>query len=55
MLTTSQVHYDFSFLLFPVLSDSNALVIFAYIINNFTGKTSGCSIGLRFFNSKVHK
>uniref|UniRef100_UPI0031452CB4 HPP family protein n=1 Tax=Gilliamella sp. ESL0250 TaxID=2705036 RepID=UPI0031452CB4 len=38
LLTPSQIHYDFSFLLFPVLSGSIALAIIAYIVNNLTGK-----------------
>jgi CBS-domain-containing membrane protein len=52
LLTASQVHYDFSFLLFPVLSGPVALATIAYIVNNLTGKNKWPLYWFAFFNSK---
>ena len=55
LLTASQVNYDFSFLLFPVLSGSISLVIIAYVVNNLLSKNKWPIYWLAFFNDKKKK
>ena len=55
LLTASQVNYDFSFLLFPVLSGSISLVIIAYAVNNLLSKNQWPIYWLAFFNDKKEK
>ena len=38
LLTAYKIDYDFTFLLFPVLSGSIILVVIVYLINNFSIK-----------------
>ncbi|MCX8726488.1 HPP family protein [Gilliamella sp. B2838] len=52
LLTASQVNYDFSFLLFPVLSGSISLVIIAYVINNLLSKSKWPIYWLAILNNK---
>jgi CBS-domain-containing membrane protein len=52
LLTANQVNYDFSFLLFPVLSGSIALVIIAYIVNNLIGKSKWPIYWFALFRNK---
>lgn len=39
LLTADKIDYDFTFLLFPVLSGSVILVAIAYLVNNFFNQT----------------
>ncbi|MCX8711363.1 HPP family protein [Gilliamella sp. B3464] len=55
LLTASQINYDFSFLLFPVLSGSVSLVIIAYVVNNLLSKNQWPIYWLAFFNNKKEK
>nr|WP_218057998.1 HPP family protein [Gilliamella apicola] len=52
LLTANQVNYNFSFLLFPVLSGSIALVIIAYIVNNLIGKSKWPIYWFALFRNK---
>ncbi|OCG65331.1 HPP family protein, partial [Gilliamella sp. Fer4-1] len=52
LLTANQINYDFSFLLFPVLSGSIALVIIAYIVNNLIGKSKWPIYWFALFRNK---
>ncbi|AWM79085.1 hypothetical protein DKL61_01215 [Gammaproteobacteria bacterium ESL0073] len=53
LLTSNHVHYDFSFLLFPVLSGSIVLVIVAYVvINNSLRGTKWSVYWLAMFSTK---
>lgn len=55
LLTASQVNYDFSFLLFPVLSGSISLVIIAYVVNNLLSKNQWPIYWLAIFKNKQEK
>ncbi|PXY93928.1 HPP family protein [Gilliamella apis] len=52
LLTADNIDYDFTFLLFPVLSGAVILVAIAYIINNLFNKTHWPIYWLALFNSK---
>ncbi|MFQ1008502.1 HPP family protein [Gilliamella apicola] len=52
LLTADKIDYDFSFLLFPVLSGSVILVMIAYLVNNLFNKTHWPIYWLALFNRK---
>lgn len=52
LLTAQTIHYEWSFLLFPVLTGAIALVIVAYVVNNFKSTQKWPSYGLAIFKSK---
>lgn len=55
LLTANTIHYDWSFLLFPVLTGSVALVVIAYAVNNFKSNQPWPNYGLALFKSKIKK
>lgn len=52
LLTANQIHYDWDFLLFPVLSGSIALVLVAYVVNNILSDHKWPVYWLAFFKTK---
>lgn len=52
LLTANTIHYDWSFLLFPVLTGSIALVSVAYMVNNVKASQKWPIYGLALFRSK---
>ena len=52
LLTASQIHYGWDFLLFPVLSGSVALLFIAYVVNNLWTTQSWPVYALALRNSK---
>ncbi|AXF86227.1 hypothetical protein DTO96_101973 [Ephemeroptericola cinctiostellae] len=52
LLTANKVHYDWDFLLFPVLSGTIALVLVAYVINNIMNDHKWPVYWLAFFKTK---
>ena len=52
LLTADKIDYDFTFLLFPVLSGAVILVAIAYITNNLFNKTQWPVYWLALFSSK---
>lgn len=55
LLTANQKNYDYSFLLFPVLSGSISLLIIAYVINNLLSKSHWPIYWLAFVDKKKEK
>ena len=51
LLTADKIDYDFTFLLFPVLSCAVILVAIAYIINNLFNKKNWPIYWLALFNN----
>lgn len=45
LLTANTVHYDWNFLIFPVLLGAMSLVALAYVVNNIKAKTKWPSVG----------
>jgi len=52
LLTANTIHYDWTFLLFPVLTGSIALVAVAYAVNNVKASQKWPSYGLALWRSK---
>ena len=52
LLTADKIDYDFTFLLFPVLSGSVILVAIAYLVNNLFNKTHWPVYWLALFKEK---
>ena len=52
LVTANTIHYDWTFLLFPVLTGSIALVAVAYAVNNVKASQKWPSYGLALWRSK---
>ena len=52
LLTANTIHYEWSFLLFPVLMGSITLVLIAYIVNNIGQTQKWPNYGLAVLHSK---
>lgn len=52
LLTGNSIHYEWSFLIFPVLVGSVSLVMIAHIVNNIKSKHKWPIYGLALFHSK---
>ncbi|MEG0344436.1 MAG: HPP family protein [Acinetobacter sp.] len=52
LLTANTIHYDWTFLLFPVLTGSIALVMVAYWVNNVKASQKWPNYGLALWRSK---
>ena len=52
LLTASSIHYEWSFLIFPVLVGAVSLVLVAMLINNIKASTKWPMYGLGILNSK---
>lgn len=52
LLTAQSIHYDWSFLLFPVLTGATALVLVAYVVNNIKASQKWPTYGLALWRSK---
>ncbi|OTG86683.1 HPP family protein [Acinetobacter sp. ANC 4558] len=55
LLTGNSIHYEWSFLIFPVLLGSIALVTIAHLVNNFKTKQKWPLYGLAIIHSKKNK
>ena len=55
LLTANVVHYDWTFLIFPVLVGSLLLVLIAYLVNNFKSQTAWPLYGLALCQSADKK
>ncbi|MFW1754633.1 HPP family protein [Acinetobacter wanghuae] len=53
LLTANTVHYDWSFLIFPVLSGAICLVLIAYWVNNFKNSNAWPHYALALKESKI--
>lgn len=53
LLTAQTVHYDWSFLIFPVLTGAICLVVIAYWVNNLGTTQKWPQYGLAFWRSKL--
>lgn len=53
LLTAPAVHYDWGFLLFPVLSGAVSLVAVAYAVNNWRSSKPWPEYGLALWHSKM--
>lgn len=54
LLTASTVHYNWGFLIFPVLSGAISLVLIAYLVNNFKNSNAWPHYALALKNSKLN-
>jgi CBS-domain-containing membrane protein len=52
LLTANTIHYDWSFLLFPVLTGSIVLVLIAYVVNNVNASQKWPVYGLALWRSE---
>lgn len=52
LLTANTLHYEWSFLVFPVLLGSLLLVVIAYCVNNFKSQNRWPNYGLALIHSK---
>ncbi|MDP7886414.1 HPP family protein, partial [Acinetobacter baumannii] len=52
LLTASSIHYQWSFLIFPVLVGAVSLVLVAMLINNIKASTKWPMYGLGILNTK---
>jgi CBS-domain-containing membrane protein len=53
LLTAPAVHYDWGFLVFPVLSGAVSLVAVAYVLNNWRSAKPWPEYGLALWHSKM--
>ena len=55
LLTASSIHYEWNFLIFPVLVGAVSLVLVAMLINNIKASTKWPMYGLGILNTKSRK